>query len=47
METVSNETGVVNLLKRRSVNFPKLLKDYIDKKFFLGYKKFIYFIKNL
>ena len=36
----------VNLLKRESINFPKLLKDYMDEKFFPDYKKFIHFLEK-
>lgn len=32
-----------DLFKRESVNFPKLLKDYMDKKFSLEHKKYIHF----
>ena len=35
-----------SILKRESINFPKLLKDYVDEKFFPEYKKFIYFLEK-
>lgn len=39
-------TQYIDLLKRESVNFPKLLKEYMDEKFFPEYKKFLRFLEK-
>jgi hypothetical protein len=45
-QTYNKALQYVDLLKRESVNFPKLLKDYMDEKFFPEYKKFIHFLEK-
>ena len=45
-QTYDKAIQYINLLKRESINFPKLLKDYVDEKFFPEYKKFIYFLEK-
>ena len=45
-QTYDKAIKYVDLLKRESINFPKLLKDYMDEKFFPEYKKFIHFLEK-
>jgi hypothetical protein len=45
-QTYDKAIQYIDLLKRESINFPKLLKDYVDEKFFPEYKKFIYFLEK-
>lgn len=45
-QTYDKAIKYVDLLKRESINFLKLLKDYMDEKFFPEYKKFIHFLEK-
>ena len=45
-QTYDKAIQYVDLLKRESINFPKLLQDYMNEKFFPEYKKFIHFLKK-
>jgi len=45
-QTYNKAIQYVELLKRESVNFPKLLQDYMNEKFFPEYKKFIHCLEK-
>ena len=45
-QTYNKAIQYIDLLKRESINFPKLLKDYVDEKFFPEYKKFTHFLEK-
>ena len=45
-QTYDKAIQYIELLKRESVNFPKLLQDYMNEKFFPEYKKFIHFLEK-
>ena len=45
-QTYDKALQYIKLLKQESVNFPKLLKEYMDQKFFPEYKKFIHFLEK-
>ncbi|WP_298523277.1 hypothetical protein [uncultured Methanobrevibacter sp.] len=45
-QTYDKAIKYVDLLKRESINFLKLLKDYMGEKFFPEYKKFIHFLEK-
>jgi len=45
-QTYNKAIHYIDLLKIESVNFPKLLKEYMNEKFFPEYKKFIHFLEK-
>ena len=45
-QTYNKAIQYVELLKRESINFPKLLQNYMNEKFFPEYKKFIHCLEK-
>ena len=45
-QTYNKAIQYIKLLKRESINFPKLLQKYMNEKFFPKYKKFIHCLKK-